>query len=259
MKKINVLCYYLFASIGVAFLSSPATAQSVKKYTQNVEPQGATSVQMQFTQSAGTLKMSGGATTHLMEGVFTMTNQAWKPEISFTNQNNKGTLIVKQPGGKNVNMDDGDSNDWQVRLNNSIPMDMELTVGAGQSTVDLRNTKLSKLHLKAGAGDFTVNLANTSVPTLDIDAGVGEMKLDLSGKWSNNLEAEINGGIGEITLKLPRKTGVRVKVNGLGSIGHEGFKKEEGYYVNESYKKTSSTLQIEINCGLGSVNLELEK
>jgi hypothetical protein len=119
--------------------------------------------------------------------------------------------------------------------------------------------KLTRLHLKAGAGDFTVNLANTSVPKLDIEAGVGEIKLDLSGKWSNNLEAKINGGIGEITLKLPRKTGVRVKVNGLGSIENAGFTKQDGYYVNEAYKKTEATLNIEINGGLGSVNLELEK
>jgi hypothetical protein len=258
MKKINILCYYLFASIGVAFLCGPTTAQSVKKYTKNVEAQGAKSVQVRLTQSAGTLKISGGA-KQMMEGLFATTEQAWKPEIAYSTQNQKGILLVKQPKIDNLNMDDGDRNDWDVRLTNSIPMDIELTVGAGQSTIDLRNVRLTRLHLKAGAGDFSVNLANTSVPELDIEAGVGEMKLDLSGKWSNNLEAEINGGIGEITLKLPRKTGVRVKVNGLGSIENAGFKKVDGYYVNEAYKQTEATLHIEINGGLGSVNLELEK
>jgi hypothetical protein len=258
MKKPILSLYYLSTMLCVMLLFNEAAAQQVKKYTKNVEAQGATAVQVRLTQSAGTLKLSGGA-NQLLEGAFTITNQAWQPQITYNSQNQKGMLVVKQPKTDNINMEDGDHNDWQVRLNNSIPMDIELTVGAGQSTIDLRNTKLTKLHLKAGAGDFTVNIANTSVPEIDIDAGVGEMKLDLSGNWSNNLEAEINGGIGEITLKLPRKTGVRVKVNGLGSIEHEGFKKEDGYYVNEAYKKTKSTLQIEINGGLGSVNLELEK
>jgi hypothetical protein len=85
------------------------------------------------------------------------------------------------------------------------------------------------------------------------------MKLDLSGKWNNSLKAEINGGIGEVTLKLPRTTGVRVKVAGLGNIEAGGFKKEGGYYVNSAYRSDGTTLSIEINGGLGSVNLEMEK
>lgn len=245
-----VLCNHLFAQ--------NTKTNPVKKYAKNVEAQGAKSVQMELRQSAGTLKISGGA-SQLMEAMFAFTEEKWKPAISYTKQSNNGKLVVKQPEEKNMNMEDGDHNDWQVRLNNSIPLDLELTIGAGESNIDLHGMKLTNVLLKAGAGKFDINLSNTSLPELKVNAGVGEITIDLTGKWLNDLEAEINGGIGEITLKLPRKTGVRVEVHGLGSIDANGFKKENGDYVNDAYDKTKSNLVIEINGGLGSVNLELEK
>lgn len=259
MKKIQMQASLSILLLLISGFLSHTFAQNhkeVKKFTKDIDMQGAKAVNVEITQGAGTLNVSGGA-GKLMEGQFAFTKEEWKPEVSYQQDHSK--LLIKQPGNnRNINMEDGDRNEWQIRLNNGLPMEMELTLGAGQSMIDLHGMKLSGLLLKAGAGDFTVNLANTSLPRLKVNAGVGAMKIDLSGKWNNNLSAEINGGIGEITLKLPRKTGARVKVSGFGSIEAAGFKKEGGYYVNEAYNTTKTSLTIEVSGGLGSVNLELE-
>lgn len=256
-QSYTLLTLFILFTAGVFTQANAQNGKNIKKYTKDVEVQGAKSVDIEITQSAGTLQVSGGS-SKLMEGQFAFTKEEWKPTVTYTKDN--GKLLVKQPeNDRNVNMDDGDQNEWKIKLNNSIPLDMELTIGAGQSTIDLHGIKLTNLLLKAGAGDFTVNLANTSLPKLKVNAGVGAIKLDLTGKWTNNLTADINGGIGEVSLKLPKNTGVRVKISGLGSIEAPGFKKDGGYYVNNAYNKSDQLLTIDVSGGLGSVNLELEK
>lgn len=252
-----MLAFLFLLAAGFVNVAYAQKGKEVRKYTKEVEVQGAKSVKVELNQSAGTLQVSGGS-NKLMEGQFAFTNDEWKPTIAYAKET--GALTVKQPGNnRDMNMEDEDKNEWQIKLNKNIPTDLELTVGAGQSTLDLQGMRLTNLLLKVGAGDFTVNLANTSLPKLKVNAGVGAIKLDLTGKWSANLTADINGGIGEMTLKLPSTTGVRVRVSGLGSIEAPGFKKVDGYYVNSAYQKTDHMLTIDISGGLGSVNLELDK
>jgi hypothetical protein len=255
--KQTLLSFLLVLSACLLHDAQAQNSKQVKKFTKDVEMQGTKPVKVELNQSAGILQVSGGS-SKLMEGQFAFSKDEWKPLVAYTKED--GKLLVKQPGNnRNINMEDKDTNEWKVKLTNNVPVDLELTVGAGQSTMDLRGMKLTNLLLKAGAGDFTLNLANTSLPALEINAGVGAMKLDLSGKWANNLKADIDGGIGEMSLKLPANTGVRVKISGLGSIEAPGFRKESGYYVNDAYHKTDHLLTIDISGGLGSVNLELVK
>jgi hypothetical protein len=232
-------------------------SKNVQQFTKEIDAQGAKSVRLEITQSAGTLQVRGGA-TKLLEGDFAFTKGEWKPVIVFTTET--GKLVVKQPdNNRSINMDNGDSNEWKIRLNNRVPMEMNLSLGAGEGTIDLQGMKLTDLQMKAGAGKFAVKLGNTTLQNLDINAGVGEMKLDLTGKWNNSLTANIKAGIGSIDLILPRFVGARVKVSGLGSIEANGFKQQDGYYVNDAYNKSTHQLTIDISGGLGNVTLQMDK
>jgi hypothetical protein len=88
---------------------------------------------------------------------------------------------------------------------------------------------------------------------------VGELTIDLGGSRTTGLQAGINGGVGDVKLVLPRKTGVRVKVSGLGGVDAAGLKKQGGYYINDAYGKTTHSVNINVNGGLGNLELALEK
>jgi hypothetical protein len=47
--------------------------------------------------------------------------------------------------------------------------------------------------------------------------GAGEVTVDLTGDWQNDLDVNIEGGVGEITLRLPRGVGVRVEAEHVPS------------------------------------------
>jgi len=52
-----------------------------------------------------------------------------------------------------------------------------------------------------------------------------------------DLEAEIQGGVGEATIRLPKDVGVVAVVTASGSIDTHGRRKKNGQYVNAAYGK----------------------
>jgi hypothetical protein len=246
------VCGLLFFFVALA----PA-AFGQKTSSQSADLKGLKSLSASIRISAGTLKLTAGDAP-AAESRFTYSREAWKPRVSFSRDGGQGTLAIEQPDEKNMNMSDGERNDWEVKLSRGVPTDLALRMGAGQGTVDLRGAKLRRLAMQAGAGEFNVNLANTSVAHLEVDAGVGELTVNLTGERTANLRATLNGGIGDLNLVLPRKTGVRVKVSGLGGLNSTGFKKQGDYYVNDAYGKTTYSLDLSVSGGLGDLELTLE-
>ena len=88
--------------------------------------------------------------------------------------------------------------------------------------------------------------------------GAGEATVDLTGNWKSDVAAQIHGGVGRATLRLPRDVGVYVIAHGgLGAINASGFRKQGDAYVNDLYEKSPVTLNLEIEGGVGEINLEL--
>lgn len=138
-------------------------------------------------------------------------------------------------------------------------MEMSIDVGAGGSDLTVGSLALSSLAIKAGAGDVTVDLTGApSLTQLDADIGAGEVTVDLTGDWQNDLDANIEGGVGEITLRLPRGVGVRVDVElGIGKVSASGLSKDGDAYVNDAFGESAVTLRVDIQGGVGEINLEL--
>lgn len=246
-----LLCAFSLSIVSLSF----AYGQETARQTENLKDVKSLRTELNF--HAGTFEL----TTHRKPQAdmqFNFTRNVWKPEIQLETSSGQGTLFIKQGGaGKNINMKDGDRNNWAVKLPESIATDLKIRIGAGEGNMDLRGAKINSFEMEAGAGEFNVNLANTAVSELNISAGVGSLTLDLRGKRSNNLHAKINGGIGDLKVLFPEEVGIRVKVNGLGGLDKEGFKKVDGYYVNEAYGKTPYSMEVTINGGLGSLEMAL--
>ena len=225
--------------------------------SQSADLKGLKSLTATIRISAGTLKLTAGDAP-AAESKFTYSRAAWKPRVTFSREGGQGRLAIEQPEEENMNMKDKERNDWEIRLSRAVPTDLTLRMGAGEGTVDLHGAKVRRLEMKAGAGAFKVNLANTSVADLEVDAGVGELTIDLTGDRTVNLRAVINGGIGNLNVMVPRKTGVRLKISGLGRFDSPGFRKQGDYYVNDAYGKNPNTIDLNVSGGLGDLKLSLK-
>ncbi|MGB3779376.1 MAG: toast rack family protein [Tunicatimonas sp.] len=212
---------------------------------------------------AGKLLVTAGA-DQLMEADFEYSQESWKPEIDFQSEGAEGQLSIDQPGltdDFNFNFGNNQRNEWSIRLNDEVLQTLECRMGAGESELDLRGLTLRRVDIDAGVGEHEIILANTSLPELTVDVGVGEVTLDLSGTWRNNLRAQIDGGIGELNLRVPANVGVRLDVSGgLGSVDvPPSYTKDGNVYVNAAYQEAEYRLEIDVDAGIGSVEVEEEE
>lgn len=213
-----------------------------------------------LSMGAGKLVVSGGS-EQLMEADFEYNQESWKPEISFDRQGTEGELSIDQPDladGFDLNIGDNQRNEWRIRLNNDVSQELECNMGAGETELDLRDMSLSRVDIDAGVGEHEIILTNTSLPELTVDAGVGEVTIDLTGEWTNNLRAEIDGGIGELNLTVPANVGVQLDVSGgLGSVDvPAGYRQDGKTYTNAAYDDAEYRLDIDVDAGMGSVEVE---
>lgn len=229
----------------------------LKTDSETIELGTAKDVTAEIRLGAGKLAISGGS-DDLLEAQFTYNVANWKPEVSYEVSAGRGRLTVEQPAteeGLSLDMDKA-RYEWDLRLMDDVPLDLVVKVGAGESQLALSSLSLDSLMFENGAGDTEIDLSGSTVRDLSVRMGAGDVRLDLSGNWQQNLSASIKGGVGKATLVLPTTVGVRATVQGgLGQVNASGLNKDNGVYTNDAYGQSEVTLDIEIEGGVGEVNL----
>jgi hypothetical protein len=188
-------------------------------------------VRVDLKMGTGELRVRGGA-DKLMEGRFTYNRLRLRPEISYSAGGFRGHLVVQEPGHVGGS---ARKYAWDLQFNNQKPLDLEVTCGAGQSSLDLEDLTLRRV---------------------SIEMGVGELKMDLRGEPKKDYSVHIRGGVGEATVYLPQGVGIEANVEGgIGDIHAPGLQKRDGRYVNDAYGRAKTTVHLDIQGGIGEIHL----
>jgi hypothetical protein len=226
----------LLAALLVASCSSSARVGALQTESQSVELGDAKSVRVEINMGAGNLDVTGGA-DKLLQANFTYNVAKLKPEVKYTD----GTLVVWQPGSKGLPALQSITdyrNEWGLRLAGGVPMDLRVNLGAGTSNLKLAGLSLSGLNVILGAGEYTI---------------------DLSGDWPRDLHVSIDTGAANIRLRLPKDVGVRVQVEaGPHTIQTTDLTQDGDIYTNAAYGVSDVTMQVDMETGIGQINLEVE-
>jgi hypothetical protein len=208
----------------------------MERESQTIDLENAQSVRAELRMGAGELNVTGGADA-LMEADFAYNVADWEPEVDYDVSGDTGELIVEQGSGADIPLGGEARNEWDLRFNDDVPIDLNVQMGAGESDLDLDSLTLTGLDLQMGAGETTV---------------------DLTGSYDRDIAASIEGGVGEATVELPSEIGVRVNAEGgLGQINAEGLQREGDAYVNDAYGDSDVTLDVDVRGGVGQINLEV--
>ena len=244
MKK---LLYFLLFILPFTLL-----AQDSKLFKQSVKADNVKQGTVRLEMPAGVLHLKTG-TTQFIDAQVNYNHAGWKPAMNYSQNQGVANLTLKQE--EISNKENNGENKWIINLNKSIPLQLIVSMGAGEANLDLSKSRLEKLNVEAGAVKCNINLAGSAVKSAKISAGVGELNVDMSGNWNHDVTMDISGGIGDVKLKLPKGTGVRLKSSGLGSKNLNGFKKNNGSYQNAAYGKSKHTLTINVSGGMGSLTV----
>ena len=193
-------------------------------------------VRVEVRMGAGELKLSGGA-EKLLDADFRFSDGMGEPKVRYEATGFRGRLTVESGMARRVNLGEV-TNVWNLRLNETKPIDLAVHLGAGENRLDL-----SRLTLRS----------------LEIQLGAGRLDLDLSGDYKHDFEARIRGGVGQANIRLPRTIGVSVDAKGgIGSIKTHGLDRRGDRYVNAAYGKSPVTLRMEVRGGIGEIDLRVD-
>jgi hypothetical protein len=196
---------------------------------------GATLLNAAIEMPAGELNLSGG-TSHAVESDFDY-SAAWsRPRVEYHVSSGTADLDISQDNhGPALAPED---NTWWLHLNNTVPVDLQIKMGAGQGNLKLREVNLKRVR---------------------IDMGAGQINLDISGNRTSDMDVTIHGGVGQAVIRLPKNVGVTVNANGgIGAVTTHGLHKDGGEYVNDAFGKSAHTIHVAAAGGIGNIDLTVE-
>ncbi|ACA40017.1 conserved hypothetical protein [Lysinibacillus sphaericus C3-41] len=203
-----------------------------------VEKDKAKTLEVAIDLGVGEMNLTGGA-KEWVEGKADYNIKKLAPQVNYDVSGDTGEVEIKHKGSTKLGISNI-KNTWDIQLNDDIPMDLTVETGASLANLDLQGLQLEKLDIEAGVGDLTVNLG---------------------GDWKKSFNASIETGVGQTTVIVPSKVGVKLTTEkGIGSSNIEGLiSKGKGVYVNEAYDKADVVLEIKSEIGLGDITFKLDK
>jgi hypothetical protein len=150
---------------------------------------------------------------------------------------------------------------WQIGLSRTVPLDLTVDVGSGQTDMELGSLLLSDLYVDFGSG-----AVNLQMPGGDYDIRLegGSGKLVTTLPQNGRHELELDGGSGAINLFLPPNMSARVELDsGSGRVSlDDRFEKisgddNDGVWETPNYDSDSAnSMIIFIEGGSGAISLE---
>jgi hypothetical protein len=200
--------------------------------TQSIERDRSELVHVNLDLGAGTMKVAGG-TDKLVAADFRYGSGASKPEVHYETTAGRGSLTIKQPGSSASLTHT--SKEWDLHLNEAVPMEIEVHLGGGEA------------HL---------NLGSLTLRGVEVQIGAGELDLDLRGSPTKSYDVRAQGGAGKATLHLPSSVGVEAKVQGgIGEINASGLHQDGSRYFNDALGKSSVSIHLNVQGGVGEIHL----
>ena len=198
----------------------------------DVERGAATSARVEIEMSFGELEVKSGA-TKLLEADFDFNLPALKPSIEYEVNGGTGALKVSQDSASGSY-----ENTWRLSLDETMPVDLDLSLGAGDADLMLGRLNLRSVEISLGAGDLVV---------------------DLRGAPANSYKVRIEAGAGDTTIHLPPDVGISASTSGLiGDATVRGLEKRDGRWINPRAEPSAVTLDLDVRHAVGDLRLLAE-
>jgi len=219
-------------AVWMAACGLPGTAGPVVNEHHAVERGAATAATVVIDMSAGDLDVDSGA-AKLLEGDFAFNVPALKPEIAYAVNGSTGELKVSQ-GSSSGNVE----NKWRLSLDQTMPIDLTITMGAGDATLVLGRLNLRSLAIRLGAGD---------------------LKVDLCGTPAKSYGVKVQSGAGDTTIQLPASVGISASTSGLiGDSNVDGLEKRDGRWINPRAPESPVTVTLDVQHAIGDLRVSAE-
>ena len=269
---------------GVLWWVGIASAQSWRPYSTFRQLHGETRLDARLEFAAGLLKVAAGRHAELYRMRLSYDADRFIPLSQYEASASAVRLGVESAGraGLRVVSKNQLRQKAVVELSPMTELALDLDLGAGEADLDLGGLRLSRVRLEAGASRATVRfsapnrmrcesavfaagaadlaiyrLGNSRCETVKVEGGVGKLTLDFGGAWTATQKAELTLSMGELRLRLPKRSPVRITMDRfLSSFDSEGLVRRGNSWVTRGFDPAEPHLDIALTCSVGAVRVE---
>ena len=178
--------------------------------------------------------------------------------------------------------DDQGKGEMRLALSRSVPLDLQLELGATKAMLDLGGLQLQRVKLESGASETVLdfsspnaarmdlldvnvgaatfdarNLGNANASSIRVHGGVGSVDLDFGGQWAQDANVDVELALGKLTLHVPREVGVRLEVEKfLASFDQQGLQKRGDAYYSENWDRAKYRVRLHASTTFGGIELD---
>ena len=245
---------------------------------------GETRLTARLEYAAGNLRVAPGRPAELYRMDLSYDDNRYLPVSDYDTQSGSAVLGLKPAGEGGVRVVSRTqlSQVASVTLSPRVDLTLDLTLGAVEADVELGGLRVSNLGVKTGASRAVIRfsqpnaarcdvatisagaaevsllgLGNSRCDEIEFEGGIGRVTLDFAGAWSTSSRVEVKMAVGELTLRLPRNAGVRLRMDKfLSSFEPTGLVRRGEAFESRNYGRTERHLDIDLTTAMGEVNVE---
>ena len=216
--------------------ASWAVGNGVESYEFSEPATGVTSAKFTLDSPVGDIRMGAGSDLVAVSGrasfgepVFSAKTSGDTADVKLTSPRRGTTVLAPGLAGPRMDIALGDSPVWEI----------DLTAGAASLSADLSEVPLSALTFSTGAGSANFRLG--PIPVRE-----------------RSVPVKIKSGVASVEVFVPEGVEARVTVDGglTGTDVGDGFRKVGDVWQTPGYASTSSSYDIRIESGVGSVSVQ---
>ncbi len=245
---------------------------------------GETRLNARIEYGAGNLRLEPGQPGELYRMNLSYDEDRFVPISDFDASSRSVVLGLRARGGGGVRV--VSRNQLQqtadVAISPRVDLALDLSLGAVDADLDLGGLRISDLDLRTGASRMTVrfsrpnatrcrraafsagaaevqvlSLGNSRCQEIKYEGGVGQVLLDFSGASTSSARVTVTMAVGGITLRLPRKAGVRISMDKfLSSFEAAGLIWRDNAFVSANYEGAKQRLDLDLTTAMGGVEVE---
>jgi hypothetical protein len=285
-NKLKLIAVITLVTMVAAACTSPGGSTQLKTgavQTQTISvplpPDTSKPVDVTLRLGAAELTAGSGA-AKLAEGTVQYNVPEFQPSVSQSG--NKVDITQGPTGGFQGVLPKDLVNKWNIKLSNSVPLNLVVQAGAYSGSWDLGGLRLQSLKWDEGASkstitfdqanpdkaetfDFTTGastvkltgLANLNFGKMTFQSGLGSYTLDFGGKLKRSADVEIKTGVSNVTIVVPVGTSARITLkSAVSNTKTIGSWNSSGSTYTTGKDDAADKLNIAIDMGLGQLTLD---
>jgi hypothetical protein len=274
----------LVGALALAAGRNVAVAQSMRPFSTYRQWHGETRLSARLDYAAGSLRLAAGRPNELYRMDASYDSQRFIP-VSDYDAAGGGLDFGLEPagrGGIRVVSQHQLRQTAEVTFSPKADLALDVALGAVDGDLELGGLRLTDLHLSTGASRTVVRfsqpngtrcraasltagaaevsvlgLGNSRCDRITFEGGVGKVLLDFAGSWTSSSQVEVSMALGELTLRLPRRVGVRITLDKfLASFEPEGLERNGTSYVSPGYATAAHHLDLALRTAVGGVKID---